>query len=156
MSEPRYQNGMIYKLVNSADEQFYIGSTCLSLAKRKSSHKKEATKCPDQRVYKHLNDVGWANVDIILIEKFPCADKNELEKRQRHWIETLKPSLNKNIPTRLVICEHNRQRVACADCKPSLLDTVQCECGRTIQIRGLRVHIKSSRHAEDVSGSKSE
>ena len=35
-----------------------------------------------------------------MIEDFQCNSKNELEKRERYWIETLKPELNKYIPTR--------------------------------------------------------
>lgn len=43
----RYKNGKIYRLVNSVDDEFYVGSTCLPLAKRKSTHKSEAKKHPN-------------------------------------------------------------------------------------------------------------
>ena len=113
----RYQNGMIYKLVNDVDDQFYVGSTCMPLAKRKSNHKVDAKKHPNQRLYKHLNEIGWDCVKIILIEKWPCEDKYELEKRERYHIEELKPSLNKNIPTRPRICEeHGKVRSRCKAC----------------------------------------
>ena len=95
-----YGNGKVYRLVNNVDETFYIGSTCNPLHKRKNGHKRDAIKSPEQPVYKHLNTIGWDNVEIILIESFPCNSKAELEARERYWIELLKPALNKAIPTR--------------------------------------------------------
>ena len=95
-----YANGKIYRLVNNVDEKYYIGSTCNPLHKRKNRHKRDAVKSPTQPVYKHLNIIGWENVEIILIESFPCNSKAELEARERYWIELLKPALNKAIPTR--------------------------------------------------------
>lgn len=98
--DDRYKNGKIYRLVNNVDEEFYVGSTCGRLAKRKSDHKTKARKDTARRVYEHLNKVGWGNVDIVLVEEYACENKNQLERRERHWIETLKPSLNRAVPTR--------------------------------------------------------
>ena len=95
-----YGNGKVYRLVNNVDETFYIGSTCNPLHKRKNGHKRDAIKSPEQPVYKHLNTIGWDNVEIILIESYPCNSKAELEARERYWIEFMKPVLNKVIPTR--------------------------------------------------------
>ena len=43
---------------------------------------------------------GWCNWTMIEIEKYPCNDKRELEKRKREWIEKLNATLNKQLPTR--------------------------------------------------------
>jgi len=96
----RYQKGKIYKLVNDADDQIYIGSSCLDLPKRFYMHKSAAKLGGDRKVYKHLNTIGWEYVHIILVESFSCLNKMELEKRERYWIDTLTPSLNKNLPAR--------------------------------------------------------
>ncbi len=97
----RYNQGKIYKLCNDVDDQIYVGSTCLSLAKRYYSHKKTAAKAGiSSLVYVHLNAIGWENVHIILVESYSCQNKMELLKRERYWIETLKSTLNHNIPTR--------------------------------------------------------
>lgn len=96
----RYDNGKIYKLVNDVNEEIYVGSTCMPLHKRLYEHKYRAKKKPEMKVYKCLNVVGWESVKIILVEDYPCKSKDELIRRERYWIETLKPSLNKNIPTR--------------------------------------------------------
>jgi len=58
----RYENGKIYKLVNNVDDSFYVGSTCLSLAKRMYSHRSHA-KIKTSPVYQHLKSVGMDNVD---------------------------------------------------------------------------------------------
>ncbi len=95
-----YQNGKIYKLCNNVDDEIYVGSTCNPLRIRKGQHKSQAKTQLNREVYKHLNEVGWENVEIILIENHACESKDELHKRERYWIDTLKPSLNKVIPTR--------------------------------------------------------
>jgi len=95
----RYNEGKIYKLCNDVDDQIYVGSTCLSLAKRRYSHK-QCTKRRTSPVYNHLNAIGWDHVHIILVESYPCANKMELEKRERYWIEKLNSSLNRYIPQR--------------------------------------------------------
>ena len=41
MKYNRYHNAKIYKIVNNVDDMVYIGSTCLSLSKRKHLHKTE-------------------------------------------------------------------------------------------------------------------
>lgn len=96
----RYENGKIYKLVNDVDSEIYVGSSCLELRKRLYYHKRTAKSAPDRKVYKHILNIGWDNVSIILIETYPCMSKNELLRRERHWIDELKPSLNQCIPTR--------------------------------------------------------
>ncbi len=110
----RYDNGQIYKLVNSVDDSIYIGSTCMPLAKRKASHKRTAKKKP-RPVHLHLNEIGWKNVRIILIEEWPCGSKKELLKREQHWIDELQPELNRRAAY-LPPCPHGRQHAACKEC----------------------------------------
>lgn len=100
MSINRYAQGKIYKLVNDMDDEIYVGSTCLPLHKRLYDHKKAAKHKPHINVYQHLNSVGFEVVSIVLIESFSCNSKDELLKRERHWIDELKPSLNKVLPYR--------------------------------------------------------
>lgn len=102
MASNKYNKGKIYRLVNSVDDEVYVGSTIQSLAVRKGGHKTDAVRCPNVKVYKHLNNVGWDNVDIVLIENYACTSKEELNARERYWIEELKASLNNRIPTRTV------------------------------------------------------
>lgn len=93
-----YQNGKIYKLTSANDPEFYVGSTTTSLKERFSVHRSVSEAKPNQRVYQHFNQVGWANVKIELIEPWECLSKQELLDRELHWIKTLKPTLNTVIP----------------------------------------------------------
>jgi len=38
---------------------------------------------------------------MTLIENFPCDSKRELETRERHWFDELKPTLNSQNPINL-------------------------------------------------------
>jgi hypothetical protein len=40
------------------------------------------------------------NWDMIMVEKYPCNDKLELLKKEREVFETLKATLNSEIPSR--------------------------------------------------------
>jgi group I intron endonuclease len=99
-STNRYLRGKIYKLVSNVDDKIYIGSTCQQLSRRIFEHKGHSKKEPNRPVYKHFTNIGWINAEIILIEEYPCNNKMELERRERHWIDELKPVLNSVIPTR--------------------------------------------------------
>ena len=79
-----YKNSKIYKL-QCDDGHFYIGSTVSTLVKRFCSHKSRAKKNPDIRVYKHI-DGKWDSVRIVLIEEFPCENKNQLVRKEDEHI----------------------------------------------------------------------
>ena len=121
----RYQNGKIYKFVNSVDDRIYIGSTSMPLSKRLYKHKQDAKKYTTQRVYVALNAIGWENVRIVLIEEAKCENKNQLISREQYYIDLLKPSLNKYAASGQR-CEHNRRRSTCKDCGGSSI----CEHNR--------------------------
>lgn len=99
MNENKYSTGKVYKLVNSVDNEIYVGSTCKKLTDRLTDHKKKA-KVRNSKVYKHLTQIGWNNVSIELLENFACESKDELLKRERYYIDELKSSLNTVLPTR--------------------------------------------------------
>lgn len=101
-----YQNTIIYKIVckDLSITDCYVGSTT-NFTKRKCHHKNSCNNINDKaynyNVYNFIRaKCGWENWDMIEIEKYPCNDFNEALKRERYWIETLKATLNKVIPTR--------------------------------------------------------
>lgn len=98
MSSTDYSNAKIYKLVNSVDNEIYVGSTCLTLEKRLQYHRGTAKVRTNTKVYKHLNSIGFQNVSIELLEAYPCDNKVQLEVREKHWVNELKPSLNSRKP----------------------------------------------------------
>lgn len=88
-----YKNGCIYKLSSTKHNSFYIGATC-QFKTRLENHKGQAKFLTDRKIYKHFNAIGWDNVQMTLLESYPCANRCELEKREREWIQKLKPDLN--------------------------------------------------------------
>ena len=56
-------------------------------------HKKKV-KTKTKNPYKHFNLIGWDNVSMILLEKYPCNSKQELKAREHYWITELHPKLN--------------------------------------------------------------
>jgi hypothetical protein len=99
----KYQNGKIYKLVNTEGTLAYIGSTCQTLAKRKANHHSDYKSWKNGRQnyitsFKIFDD-DEEGCQIVLLESFPCDSKIELEKRERHYIETIE-CINKYRPTR--------------------------------------------------------
>lgn len=102
----KYNESIIYKLCckdpTITDE--YIGSTT-NFSRRKTQHKSicnnKNTHSYTYPVYVCIRDNGnWINWDMVEVEKYEASDKQDLHKRERYWIETLKCSLNKQTPTR--------------------------------------------------------
>ena len=119
-----YVNSLIYKMVNALDDKIYVGSTCGTLRLRKSTHKSASKIKPNRKVYEHFNRIGWENVRIILIETFPCDNRDELLRREQYFIDLLQPELNKY--SSYVNCPHGRQHSFCITCGGSQM----CEHNR--------------------------
>jgi len=102
-NENMYNRGKIYKLTSLLTEDVYVGSTCKHyLSDRLSAHRCDYQRYKDGRAayvtsYK-LFDHG--DVDIELLESYPCNSKAELHAREKHWIRNTPNCCNKNIPTR--------------------------------------------------------
>lgn len=95
---PDYTAAKIYRLVNSADDQVYVGSTCGTLNRRFAKHKKDSRRYPTQRVYAHVaNGGGWDSWSIELVEAVPCKSLTELRAHERRYVETI-GTLNTQLP----------------------------------------------------------
>jgi hypothetical protein len=101
-----YSKGIIYKLCCKDPEitDVYVGSTT-QFDKRKCQHKTECHN--EKRRHYHLNIYqfirnhgGWNNWEMVEIEKYQATDKLDLLKRERHWLEQLEATLNKEVPSR--------------------------------------------------------
>ncbi len=112
----KYNESIIYKLCckdpTITDE--YIGSTT-NFSRRKTQHK---SRCNREKsnflVYVCIRENGnFENWDMVEVEKYEASDKQDLHKRERYWIETLKSSLNKQIPTQTSKehYEDNKERI---------------------------------------------
>jgi hypothetical protein len=111
---PDYSNGVIYKIIQRDGKgEFYIGSTC-NLKHRTQQHK---TACNLQNcdkfhytLYEYIRaNGGWINWQVEKIEDFACESKEELEIRERYWIEKERPSLNCRKPAAIALFESERE-----------------------------------------------
>ena len=101
---PDYSKCCVYKLCckDPTVESIYIGSTT-HVNKRKCDHKKRCLNPNDKEYnsykYQFIRDNGgWDNWQLIVLEQFSCESKMQKEKKERSYVETLKPTLNTNIP----------------------------------------------------------
>ena len=87
-----YQNGKIYKIEDVGGNMCYIGSTTKEhLAQRMAEHRSNF-KCYQKGTYHKLTiytifeTYGVENCRIVLVELCPCDIKDELIKRESHYI----------------------------------------------------------------------
>ena len=117
---PKYENSVIYKLKHNEDyddTNIYVGSTT-NFKNRKYSHNRRCNNEKDQKyhyiVYKYIRaNSGWENLVMIPIEPYPCNSKKELEIRERHYIDILRPKLNIVKPgrTKKEYYEDNKEKI---------------------------------------------
>ena len=114
-----YKNGVIYKICCKDEniKDVYVGSSC-SHTKRKSAHKRACTKKDNKEynypVYRYIRDNGgWENWDFVLLEEYPCENKNQLVIRERYWFELLGTKLNSQYPerTKKEYYEENKEKI---------------------------------------------
>ena len=80
--ETNYIDGKIYRLLCD-DGHYYIGSTIQPLNVRFNVHK-HLSKNGVNKIYEYINQIGWDNVTIELIEDYPCDTKKELTDREKY------------------------------------------------------------------------
>ena len=103
-----YGNGKIYKIepiVDHEEEEIYIGSTTKQyLSQRMSDHresykkwlKTNTSKCTSFLLF---DKYGAEKCTIVLLEAINASSKDELQAREKHFIQSLK-CVNKYIPLR--------------------------------------------------------
>ena len=98
----KYSQGKIYKIVHEdvqdddeGQNVAYVGSTIQSLKARMGGHKDHIKRHPlsgwAQYVEQHG---GMEKFKIILIESYPCGNKDALVERERYYINLIDPICN--------------------------------------------------------------
>tara|TARA_R110002012_G_scaffold102783_1_gene242358 strand:+ start:72 stop:776 length:705 start_codon:yes stop_codon:yes gene_type:complete len=104
---PDYSKGKIYKIVNDVNDKVYYGSTIQKLCYRMCQHRDKHNHCMSKKL-----NVNIKECKIILVENINCKSKEELEKRERWYIEN-NECVNKRIPGRTTkeYYEENKHRL---------------------------------------------
>ena len=90
---PNFQNGKIYAIRSHQTAQVYVGSTTQPLSVRFGAHRLPSNKLSSLAIMR------FPDAYIELIENYPCADKNELNRREGEFIRSM-DCVNKCIPGR--------------------------------------------------------
>ena len=94
-----YNNCCIYKIEHIEDDNLlYVGLTT-NFNKRKGQHKSncknEKSKEHNHKLYRMIRENGgWDYFKMIEIEKYPCNDRREADKRETEIMKELKASMN--------------------------------------------------------------
>lgn len=159
LGNPEY--GKIYKLVSFETNTCYVGSTTERLlSSRFAKHKYDYNKwLSDSAIYRTSYElVKYDDCDIILLENYPCKSKEELEARERYWLENTDNCVNKQIPTRTQKehYEDNKEHFKAYKHEWYLnhkdthnakgKERLVCECGLEICKAALKSHLRSKRH----------
>ena len=85
----KYQDGKIYKILNSETSDIYVGSTCQRLAKRMMNHRTRVKEGKDTLLYRKMREIGIEHFYIELVENFPCESLEQLNKREGEWMREI-------------------------------------------------------------------
>ena len=113
----RYNNSKIYKLINTIDDTFYIGSTTAQLSKRLSWHKKLSIQTPNTKLYQHMNEIGRDNFKIILIEEHYLDNKEQLLREEDRVIQMYLHDENCLNSNRALLSEEDKKENDRKKCK---------------------------------------
>ena len=144
------QTGYIYKL--ECLEHFYYGSTTSELAKRLYSHCQDGTKNPrmsGNRLYSHINSIGWKYAKISLVEEVKFTTKEQLRRAENKYIvESLNNPLCLNSNRSIVTIEERKALVTerCKRIQTAKHLQVVCDCGMVITVGRKQQHLNSMNH----------
>ena len=101
--------GRIYKVeVNEND--FYIGSTILTLKEREIKHNNALKRNVKYKLYEECRINNITKISCLLIEEKEVENKEEIRQLEQEYITKLQPSLNCNIAyTDLTREEYNKE-----------------------------------------------
>ena len=86
--------GFVYKLINSVDDKFYIGSTMTTLDARLKNHLRCFQVNKHSKLYATMNKIGFDKFIIEGLKCVPFDKKYDLYAREQFYMDELKPTLN--------------------------------------------------------------
>lgn len=85
-----YVDGKIYKIISANTDLIYYGSTAKkTLAQRMTQHRSDYQKyLTGKRNFSSAYSImEQGDYQIILVETYPCLNRDELHAREQYWIE---------------------------------------------------------------------
>ena len=97
-----YKNACIYAIRSFQTDDIYIGSTCNDIKTRFRSHKGAYNSWLKGKYayYASFELLQYDDAYVELVEKYPCNDKRELEKREGEIIRETENCINKQVAGR--------------------------------------------------------
>ena len=95
-----YNQGKIYKIIDNITNNVYIGSTCEpTLARRLAGHVGDYKRWikGGKKYVSSFEIIKNNNYDIVLVENYPCDNKDDLHVRERYHMES-NECVNRLIP----------------------------------------------------------
>lgn len=93
--DAKYTKGIIYMI--DVDGEHYVGSTIKDINTRFKQHIHDTLKRnrPQSKLYDLIKiRGGWEDVNIYLLEHYPCNNKFLLQVRETRWMNVLQSTLN--------------------------------------------------------------
>ena len=147
---PNYQLSKVYRILsNEPDSLMYIGSTTKPLlSQRMSQHRSDYRlfklgKVKKTNSFDVFDKYGTENCYIELLELYPCESKDELHKREGHYIRTT-VNVNRSIAgqTRKEHYEANKE-----DIRNYMNEVIICPICRDAHPRSsLSAHKRTKKH----------
>ena len=149
-----YKLGKIYRIKCNVTGLEYIGSTCEpTLAKRLTKHVasyRSYLKGFGNRYVSSFKILENNDYDIILIEKYPCNDIDELHSRECYFtnqIDCVNIRKNQGLLNRLGgKKEYDKKRYI--DNKDKIKEKYECECGGKYTCINKSHHFKTKKHIQ--------
>jgi len=168
-----YSKSKIYKIICNTTGLVYFGSTTQLLCQRKAKHIDNFIKNGNTTSKFVLEN---NNYEMILVENYPCLNKEELHSRERFYIEN-NNCVNKYIPNRNIkewyndnkFTVNNNNKKYYLENKEKILKkqkeynelnkkkisakrdiTIICECGGKYSDRHKTRHFKSKKHQDFI------
>jgi hypothetical protein len=163
-----YQKGKVYKIEDINGEMSYIGSTTKDmLCQRMAGHRNSYTSWKSGNkgyftVFEIFEKYGIDKCSISLLELVPCNTKDELTKREAHYIRTCE-CVNKFVPCRTkkeyrkdnqALMAQKRAGVYSANIereRAKRKSVCMCVCGSTYTYANKIPHTKTKHHLEYIA-----
>ena len=148
------ETGKIYKLVSKFTDVIYVGSSVDTFTKRLSAH-----KCKMDCSSRTLFELG--EVDIVLLEHYPCEDKVELLKREQFYMDKFtdegytlvnnrraytSPEMRKEQHIEYTELNKDKIKEYYEKNKNKLNEKFTCECGGRYTYQHKSRHIQTHKH----------